>query len=127
MSCSLRSFLVNASRILLPAAIVVSLYQATSRSPVNLSMDNGDKTIHLLAFFILAALDDFAFPRKGFGLRKILPLVCFGILIELIQSFLPYRSTELYDFLADCGGVALYVLIIPLLKHIPFIRERWKG
>jgi|WetSurMetagenome_2_1015567.scaffolds.fasta_scaffold171570_2 VanZ family protein len=126
MSSSSRSFLVIASRILFPVALIISLYQATSHSPIKLSEANGDKILHLLAFFILAVLDDFAFPGRGFGLRKILPLICYGILIEYIQSFLPYRSSDFYDFLADCGGLAIYALLIPLLKHIPLMRERWK-
>ncbi|NTU97973.1 MAG: VanZ family protein [Chlorobiaceae bacterium] len=118
---------MNASRILLPVAVAVSLYQATSRSPLGITADNGDKAVHVLAFFILAVLDDFAFPGKGFGVSKILPLVLFGILIEYIQSFLPYRSTDIYDLLADCAGLALYVLLVPLLKRIPLVRERWKA
>jgi VanZ family protein len=127
MTCSPRSFLVIASRILLPVALIISFYLATSNSPLKLSETNGDKILHFLAFFFLAVLDDFAFPGKGFGLRKIFPLICYGILIEYIQSFLPYRSSDLYDFLADCGGLAVYALLIPLLKNIPVMRERWKG
>ncbi|NTV99096.1 MAG: VanZ family protein [Chlorobiaceae bacterium] len=119
--------LIKVSRILLPLALAVSLYEATSRSSGILPFSNGDKILHLLAFFTLAILDDFAFPGRGFGLRKILPLVFYGILIEIIQIFLPYRSCDITDFLADCSGLVLYYLLIPVMKKIPLLRERWNN
>lgn len=127
MAIPARSILINVSRILFPLALAVSLYEATSRSSELLPFGNGDKVLHLLAFFTLAILDDFAFPGRGFGFRKMLPLVFYGILIEIIQSFLPYRSCDIMDLLADCGGLALYVLLIPVLKRMPLLRERWNN
>ncbi len=127
MAAPARSMLIKVSRILFPLALAVSLYEATNRSTGILPFSYGDKILHLLAFFTLAILDDFAFPGRGFGLRKMLPLVFYGILIEVIQLFLPYRSCDITDFLADCGGLALYYLLIPVLKKIPLLRERWSN
>lgn len=118
--------LTVAARILLIVAIVFTSYEATIKTPVSVSVDNSDKFMHALAFFSLALLSDFAFPVKGFGVTKIALLVSYGALIEFVQSFLPWRSADVFDLLADCFGVAAYAGFIPLLKLVPMLRERWQ-
>lgn len=41
----------------------------------------------------------------------------YGILDEYHQSFVPGRSVEFYDFLADCGGALLYISIFWLVQR----------
>ncbi len=84
-----------------------------------------DKLGHLLAFLTLAFLADFAFPRRGFDANKVLPLLGFGLGIELIQSTLPHRFGSVADLLADAAGLALYALLLPLLRRQPLLRRRW--
>lgn len=89
-------------------------------------IDHLDKLGHLLAFLVLAWLADFAFPRRSFGSEKIVPLLGFGLLIELVQQQLPYRQFSLLDWLADGLGVALYPLWVPLLRRLPVLSVRWR-
>ena len=41
----------------------------------------------------------------------------YGVLDEYHQSFVPGRSVEFYDFLADCGGALLYTALFWLLQQ----------
>jgi VanZ family protein len=86
-----------------------------------------DKLAHAAAFLALAGLTDFAFPRHGFNWAKALPLLAYGLGIEVIQGFLPHRFASAADWLADALGLALYLLAVPLLRRLPLLRVRWAG
>ena len=62
-----------------------------------------DKLIHFLAFFILSVGTLYAF-RVTQIFQCILFIVCYGIFIEVIQYFIPYRSFEILDIIADIIG-----------------------
>lgn len=70
-----------------------------------------DKVIHVVVFFGFAVLMDLAISRKPFWLWKGLPLVGYGVAIEVLQYFTPFRSFSLMDMLADFIGVLLYFLL----------------
>lgn len=125
MTEQLRRVLVLMARVSLAATALFVLYEATGTNPPDPGVEEGDKLLHALAFFSLAILADFAFPESGFGIAKVSMLLGFGILIECIQHFLPWRSSDMLDLVADGAGIALYVPLVPLLRHIPLIRERW--
>ena len=48
-----------------------------------------------------------------------------GLLIELVQYFLPHRQFSLWDLAADMLGLLIYPLGFPLLKRIPGLALRW--
>jgi VanZ family protein len=77
-----------------------------------------DKTLHCIAFGILAWLACRAFrycspeaPARALGLG-FASSVALGGALELWQAFLPYRSAELLDFVADAVGALIAVLIV---------------
>ena len=79
-----------------------------------------DKLVHAFTFAVLALLTDGAWPQQGFGRAKALPLLGYGIAIELLQTQIPKRGFELLDILADASGLLIYsALVLPLLR-------RWK-
>ena len=118
---------VMAFRSALGAAIIVVAYLATTPLHVPLVENVNDKVNHVLAFFVLGLLADFSFPERGFGASKILALLGYGLLIEVVQYFLPYRSFSLYDLAADAVGLALYGCAVPAIKKLPWLRGRWQG
>jgi len=76
-----------------------------------------DKVVHFLAFFILMFFLDLSTTRPlevHFGLISCLFLFALGI--EIVQFNLPYRSAELFDFLADLLGMLVYFVFIPRIK-----------
>jgi len=86
-----------------------------------------DKLEHLLVFAALAGLADFAFPRQRFGLNKALPLLAYGIAMELVQWTLPYRSFSVLDMVADGSGLLLYRLLSCHIENFPLLRIRWQN
>ncbi|AAM72742.1 MAG TPA: teicoplanin resistance protein VanZ [Chlorobaculum sp.] len=109
-----RLWIVSIARILLALAIGFTLYEATIHHPIlPPRMDYGDKVLHAAAFFALTMLTEISFPGLKSLLPKLLFLLGFGIFIEWIQSFLPWRSSDVSDFLADCAGIAL--CFVPVL------------
>jgi VanZ family protein len=86
-----------------------------------------DKFGHGLAFLTLAFLLDFATPRKNWGWIKFLPLLTYGLLIEWVQYYLPYREFSLWDLAADALGLLVYPLSLPMIKRIPGLALRWNS
>lgn len=74
-----------------------------------------DKVHHLLAFGALAIL---ACSAWGPPWWVVVPALSgLGAAIELIQHFIPNRSMELNDWVADTAGVLIGWFIYPLLLH----------
>lgn len=81
------------------------------------SIPNGDKFFHLLLYGILALSLNFALNfrtiylfRFNIQLGAIIVLI-FAFLEEISQYFIPSRSFDLYDLLADVIGVILFSMI----------------
>ncbi len=83
-----------------------------------------DKLLHSAGFLALAFAADFSFPDRGFGMTKIAPLVAYGMFIEVVQHFLPYRSFELVDVVADAAGLLIYAAVLPGIRRLPLLRNR---
>ena len=99
------------TRLLLIFLMVLGLWVAIL--PLNdMSLPKlNDKLVHMVVFFCFAVLTDLATARKPFWLWKGLPLIGYGLLIEISQSFTDYRSFELADLAADSAGIGLYYLL----------------
>ena len=76
------------------------------------------KSNHLAAFITLAFLLDFSASGNAI---KWLGLTCYGMLIEVAQWFTEYRYFELSDILADCVGIAIYVILRGQLVRTPWL------
>ena len=63
-----------------------------------------DKTLHFTAYAVLAFL-----PVFGFKLRSGIPLaasmILLGVVLELAQRLVPFRSFEIADMMANAMGV----------------------
>lgn len=102
-------------RIALAIALLGIGYLATTPVIIPVVSTINDKVEHLAAFLLLAFLSDFAFPRRPWNRRKYLPLLGYGLLLEIIQYFLPVRFFSLADLAADAMGLALYPVLLRLL------------
>jgi len=115
-----RLLITYIARILLLLALVFILDQATKPHPIlSPVMLYGDKVLHAVAFFTLTVLTELSFPSLRLLLWKVLFLLGFGLFIEWLQSFLPWRSADASDFLADCIGIAAF-LVPMLLVRVAF-------
>lgn len=119
--------LVPAFRIAFAATLVVVSYLAFTPAEHKVSHLVSDKLNHMAAFLVLAALLDFSLPRVEFTVAKAGALLGYGLLIEIVQYFLPFRQFSLLDLAVDALGLAAYALLRPLCRRLPVLRERWLG
>ncbi len=103
-------------RISLTAAVTGILILATTPLEYPVVSGINDKLNHIFAFFVLSLLADFSFPEKKFFSFIFLPLMGYGMAIEIIQHFLPYRMFSLFDVAGDALGIVLYLISLPLLQ-----------
>jgi VanZ family protein len=110
-------------RVLLFVALLAISFLATTRLTIPVVQDMNDKLNHAIAFFMLALLVDLSFPAWTFR-TKALVLIAYGLSIEIMQAYLPYRSCSLFDLGADAVGLALYGVCQPALRYVPFLGKR---
>lgn len=108
--------------LILSIAVITYLAVTSRQYPVAFSLN--DKINHLLAFVILAWFVDFSFPGNSFFYGKYLLLLGYGIAIEVIQHYLPYREFSIYDMHADVLGILLYIGGIKVVRRYKMLRER---
>lgn len=74
-----------------------------------------DKLQHIFSFFSLAMLGFLSYPNRH---KQILVgLSCYGLLMEVLQGLITVtRTASLYDWLADCVGLLLALIIMVTLK-----------
>ncbi|MBV7315908.1 VanZ family protein [Shewanella sp. NIFS-20-20] len=101
-------------RILFKLALLLSVlvisYLVFSRPSYSQAIPYLDKIGHLSSFFCLSLLTYLAFKPKWSVLIVI--MAGYALLIEIVQSYLPYRSAELADWIADMAGVGLFYLML---------------
>jgi len=122
---SLPNHQVSIFRLLFFITLLVISYLTTTSLSGTFVGNINDKLSHFLAFFTLAFLIDFSFPKDDFGYLKFFELLFYGLLIEIVQYAIPYRSFSLYDLLANCTGLLAYKLFIPVIKQFAFLNTRW--
>ena len=75
----------------------------------------GDKLNHILAFLYLTIAADFAHPKLSIKARVVI-LVIFGLFIEVVQYFLPWRSFEWLDLAVDFGAILVIAITLSALS-----------
>jgi len=106
------------ARLLLGLALLIITGMALTPSPGFIQQSINDKLGHTLAFLVLAFLSHASWPELKFSWRQINPLLGYGLAIEITQYFIPNRYFSLLDIAADLAGIGLYILLIPLLRHL---------
>lgn len=106
----LRSSLLVVSRLVFYFAILVGCYLAFSPGGNSLHNHFNDKLMHAVGFFVMTVLAHLAHPTVW---RKwpVFGLIVFGLAIELVQGYLPYRSFSMWDWAADILGIAIYLVV----------------
>ncbi len=114
---------IIAFRAALVVTLVITMYLATTQQEPSVIDNLNDKVNHVLAFYVLAFLADYSAPKVRFNLSKGLAILGYGLLIEVIQYFLPYREFSLFDLAADGVGVAAYAISQPVLGRLYILRR----
>ncbi len=103
--------------------VVVGLVLAALPSS-KLSISLNDKLMHFIAFFVYtSSFSILFFQRANIVLKSVGFAFAFGITIEIMQYFLPWRSTEWQDLVADMLGGALAIPFAYYFQRIQFVRK----
>jgi VanZ family protein len=110
----------RAWQFLLLMFIVAVSYLALTPAPPEHLTTGWDKANHMLAFAALAFSARLGYPAaRRTWLLWLFGLVAYGGLIEILQMFVPGRSSEWGDLLADSMGIACGALVAAyLLKSV---------
>ena len=106
------------ARLVLVLALLMITSMALTPTPGEVQQSVNDKLGHALAFLLLAFLVHTSWPRIQFGWRQFSALLGYGLALEVAQHFIPNRYFSLLDLLADLAGIALYILMIPLVRVV---------
>ena len=100
------------------AVLITSL----SLDPFSSEIQYGsDKLAHFLAYFVFASLAVIVVRDKRQYMFCCLVIVLYGGLLEIAQSFLPYRSMSFLDFLSNgIGGSVGYFVVTKFLARRQF-------
>lgn len=96
-------------KILFVGLAVIGLIAALMPT-AGVGVTHADKALHAAALFCFALLLDLASLRR-FWQWKVPVLLAYGALIEVAQSFTPWRFFSGADFVADAAGILLYWLV----------------
>ena len=117
------AFFKVSTRILIVFLMVAGVWVATRTLDFPKSIAFNDKLIHIAVFFGFAFLMDLAISRHPFWLWKGLPLLVYGIVIEIMQYYSPDRFFSLLDWFADFLGILLYFIVKINLLWLVSIRS----
>ena len=108
-----------------PAALWAAVLFLVSHQPsLNVDLSGGrDKIAHFGAYLVLGVLLAAGRGPEARALWLILLGSLYGIIDELHQSFVPGRSADVWDVVADILGVATGVLVYRLIRR----RHSWSG
>lgn len=105
-------------RALWIGAIVLVLVTALIPVPrVDALPSYSDKLVHLLSYLVLGLLAVLSQQRLRTGLLAAAAMIVLGLIVELVQGRLPWRSFEWMDLVANIAGVGGGGLIAWLLTR----------
>lgn len=106
------------TRMVVVTLMLLGIWVATKKLDFPQGVNVNDKLIHAVVFFGFALLVDLASSRKPFWLWKGLPLLAYGVGIEVMQYFTPFRSFSIADMIADFAGILIYYLLKLVVLYI---------
>ena len=104
-------------RIALGLSLIAILWLATTSSPYPMPSSPSDKVNHVIAFVELTLLARLGWPGRTV-FHYLVPLLAYGLALELVQSQLDHRDFSWADLLADAVGIALGLLPWPLVPSM---------
>jgi len=82
----------------------------------DISYPHIDKLFHFIGFGTFAFFCGLAFPKLN-AIRVIIIASLLGIVVEIVQSFLPHRGFSYLDMLADLAGILAAVTFLWLNRR----------
>ena len=93
-------------------SVLTILVLCTIPSPQIVNVSHADKIQHFIAFAGVAFVFRLAYPQNIF--KAYFAAFVLGVIVELVQAMIPWRSAEWLDLLADSVGIIACVLVVEL-------------
>tara|TARA_B100000700_G_scaffold275159_1_gene320753 strand:- start:1690 stop:2040 length:351 start_codon:yes stop_codon:yes gene_type:complete len=107
----------NSFRLVLVISLVLISIVSIQEIEVQSSVNFSDKLLHFFCFLYLTCISWLCrIIYKELWLYVI--VLAYGILIEIIQIYIPYRSFEFLDIFADFLGILVGIFFISFLKDL---------
>jgi len=97
--------------------VVLTLALSLMPPALDVSSGHSDKIVHLAGYALLTFWWAQLVTRQRWKLA--IAVMLFGVLIEGLQGLTPDRLPDLFDALANSGGVLLGWLVARLLPNLP--------
>ena len=104
-------------RIILAISISVVTIFSIQEVSIESSFNFLDKALHFLCFIYLTLITWLSRILNK-DLHVYVIVLAYGILIEIIQIYIPYRSFEILDIFADFLGILVGIFFINILKDL---------
>ena len=115
----MKTFLIYHLPLLLYAAVVLAVSSIPNLKTPQVRFLAADKLAHFLEYSLFAFLAYRSMTRISPNVGERLPLLlsllllaAFAILDEYLQSFIPGRSPELWDYATDLAGGSLILAVL---------------
>lgn len=96
--------------------IVIAFFAFTPFETIREVDALNDKLKHVLAFSVLTIFLGMAYDLKKIHIFLI--MLSYGVLIEVLQSFIPNRYASSLDIIADMFGVLFGIIVSVILKLV---------
>ena len=108
--------------ILWGAGLLVTGYFSLLPGKTLGTIPGSDKLWHCGGYLLMALPVSFLCRSTARRIQVAAALIAYGILLEFLQGFVPGRSVEGADVLANSAGVILGIGLPELLRSLPFGR-----
>jgi len=110
--------LINTARVVFISWIIVVTvlsFVSFSRSDDNnnLLFSSSRAEVHAVAYFIGAVLCFYSFRLEGIGFVLLagIGVFIFGVIFEVVQLWIPYRTFNPMDIVANGAGAGLFIIL----------------
>jgi VanZ family protein len=118
-----RKYLVAIGWLLVTAVVVLSLININAAMP---DIKNGDKIGHFIAYFSLMTWFAWLYPKPWVRNVYAVGFIVMGGLMEVLQSFTPYRTADIEDFHVNTIGVIVGFVFSVFASQIPLVKKTFK-
>lgn len=104
--------------------LLVISWQAFSVVPLGNAISLSHFSKHTLAMSLLCALLHYALLVRGglsdstMRIRVFVGILAYGVFVEVVHAFLPWRSAEVIDIVADLTGIVLYLVAVVVAQRV---------
>jgi len=101
-----------AFKLIFMAALIAIAWASLVPQDVRPQTGFWDGWEHLAAYFVLGITGFIAFPSPSHRLKMLVLIIVYGIVLEVMQGFLPGRMPGVVDALANSIGAGLAFLAV---------------